>query len=313
MENNDLRARVFISCGQSKQSDEVETARNIAKRLQDLGFDPYVAVEEQTLRGLKENIFGQLSRSEYFVFVDFKRERLATSTSTLHRGSLFSHQELALASYLDIPLIAFQEVGVKTDDGILRFLQANATPFTDRHLLPNVIADEVQRRSWSANWRNELILERDDNQHVDAMLGSTQHLGRFFHINVRNANRHQTATNCYVYLEKVTKLDPATAIPVQAVEFKWAGYKFPNVHIPPLSARRCDALWIRHGQPTQVQFNTYTDSTEFVPRVQGTGKYELHYAVVADNFPTARLRVVLELDALLDHTTLKTGRDTRAT
>jgi hypothetical protein len=308
MDNKDLRARVFISCGQSKQSDEVETARNIATRLQELGFDPYVAVEEQTLRGLKENIFAQLSRSEYFVFVDFKREQLPSSTSALHRGSLFSHQELALASYLDIPLIAFQEVGVKTDDGILRFLQGNATPFTDRHLLPNVIADKVRTRNWSANWRNELVLERDDNQHVDARLGGTQHMGRFFHVNVRNANRHQTATNCYVYLEKVTKLDPSAAIPVEAVEFKWAGYTLPNVHVSPLSARRFDALWIPQHQPTQVQFNTYTDSTEFVPRLRGVGRYELHYAVVADNFPKAKLRVILELNASLDRTTLKSGR-----
>src|SRR6266571_4187938 len=96
-----LRARVFISCGQSKHSDEVETARKIARRLQELGFDPYIAVEEQTLRGLKENIFSQIENSEYFVFVDFKREQLVSNDPPMHRGSLFSHQELALASFLD--------------------------------------------------------------------------------------------------------------------------------------------------------------------------------------------------------------------
>jgi hypothetical protein len=241
------------------------------------------------------------------VFVDFKREQLATSTPTIHRGSLFSHQELALASYLDIPLIAFQEDGVKTDDGILRFLQANATPFTDRHLLPSVIADEIQRRGWNSAWRNELCLERDDSQHVDARLGNTQLVGRFFHVSVSNANRHQTAKNCYVYLEKVTKIDPVATIPVQAVEFKWAGYTLPNAHISPLSSRRFDALWIPHDEPAQVQFSTYTDSTEFVPCLQGFGRYELHYAVVADNFPTARLPVILDLNASLDRTTLKRG------
>src|SRR5438552_11625918 len=154
-----LRARVFISCGQSKHSDEVETAQKIARRLQELGFDPYIAVEEQTLRGLKENIFSQLEKSEYFVFVDFKREQLAGSDPPVHRGSLFSHQELALASFVDIPVLAFQEKGVRPHDGILRFLQANCTPFTDRHLLPNVIADAVQERNWNSNFRNDLVLE----------------------------------------------------------------------------------------------------------------------------------------------------------
>ena len=97
---NDLRARVFISCGQSKDTDEPKIAEKISKRLTALGFDPYVAVAQQSLRGLKENIFEQLSRSEYFLFVDFKRERLEGTSD--HRGSLFSNQELALASFLEI-------------------------------------------------------------------------------------------------------------------------------------------------------------------------------------------------------------------
>ena len=166
-------ARVFISCGQSKQSDEVETARLIAHRLQELGFDPYIAVEEQTLRGLKENLFAQLERSEYFIFVDFKRERLGTGKLPRRRGSLFSHQELAVASFLDIPVVAFQEEGIKSNDGMLQILQANATPFKDRHLLPNVIADEIRRRRWDPLLRNELALEREGTQY-SATLASVE-------------------------------------------------------------------------------------------------------------------------------------------
>ncbi len=71
-----VRARVFLSCGQSKQSDERDIAHRIEERLRDLGYDPYIAVEEQTLKGVKENIFRQLESAEYFVFIDFKREVL---------------------------------------------------------------------------------------------------------------------------------------------------------------------------------------------------------------------------------------------
>src|SRR6266852_3716225 len=92
----DQRARVFISCGQSKGSDERETAAAIAKRLETLGFEPWIAVEEQTLNGIKDHIFETLGNSEYFIFVDFKRERFVETSD--HRGSLFSHQELAVAS-----------------------------------------------------------------------------------------------------------------------------------------------------------------------------------------------------------------------
>ncbi len=121
-----VKAKVFVSCGQAVGSGEVDVARCVAANLVGLGFDPYVAVEEQTLRGLKEDVFAQLADSEYFVFIDFKREALSNSDPAVHRGSLFSHQELALATFLDIPVIALQEAGVKRDDGILRFVQANA-------------------------------------------------------------------------------------------------------------------------------------------------------------------------------------------
>jgi hypothetical protein len=309
------RARVFISCGQTKDSDELETAQKIRERLQTLGFDPYIAVEEQTLSGLKENIFRQLGAAEYFVFVDFKRERLVPhgkpgsvgSSKPRHRGSLFSHQELALASYLDLPLLAFQEKGVKKDDGILRFLQANATTFTDRHLLPNVIADEVQKRSWTPHTRNELVLERDPAQSVDAQVAGTQIVRRFYYVAVRNLHRHKTATNCYVYLEKVIRLGvPSVEIPFGSVELKWAGYTLPNAHILPQAARPFDALFTHHAQPTLVGFNVFSDSSLFGhPLIQAAGEYEFRYSVVSDNFPIARASLILSLSTTLDGTTLK--------
>jgi hypothetical protein len=135
-----IQSKVFISCGQRKESEEVVIAEQIADRLRKKGFDPYIAVQQQTLKGLKENIFEELSSSEYFLFVDFKREKLDEQT---WRGSLFCHQELAIASFLDMPVLGFQESGVKKDDGILSYLQANCTPFSDKHTLANVIADKV--------------------------------------------------------------------------------------------------------------------------------------------------------------------------
>ncbi len=164
-----LLATVFIGCGQSKHSDEVTIANAIKSKLEQLGFSPYVAVNEQSLRGLKENIFEQLRSSEYFIFVDFKRERLVCEhPEEVYRGSLFSHQELALASYLDIPVLAFQESGVKKDDGIIRFLQTNAEQFTDRHFLPDVIAERVRALRWNSGSRNELVLVREPDQYIDA-------------------------------------------------------------------------------------------------------------------------------------------------
>jgi hypothetical protein len=211
-----------------------------------LGFSPYIAVEEQTLRGLQENIFAQLRSSEYLIFVDFKREKL--DGTSLHRGSLFSHQELAIASFLDIPVIALQEAGVRHDDGIIQFLQANAVPFSDRHTLPNVIADMVVQRGWDPHWRNELELERAPAQFTDA---ETKYgVARFFHVKVRNRHRDKLATNCYVYLERAVRLDATIEIPLRTVEFLWAGVVLPNVGIAPGGHREFDAFHILHSEPT---------------------------------------------------------------
>jgi hypothetical protein len=236
---SDRRARVFISCGQSRRFDEVETARNIATRLQELGFAPYIAIDEQTLRGLKENILAQLEKSEYFVFVDFRREQILGAHPPIYRGSLFSHQELAVAAYLDIPVLAFQEIGVKSDDGILRFLQTNAIPFaqTDRHLLPNVVADQVQRQGWNFRSLRELVLERNDAaEHSDSTVRTQIGVEprRYYYVQVRNLHHHKAATNCYVYLEKAIRHEePHTELPFNSVELKWSGYTLPNAHVLP--------------------------------------------------------------------------------
>jgi hypothetical protein len=311
LSSEEPRSRVFISCGQAKDTDELSTANAIAARLEKLGFDPYIAVEEQTLRGLKENIFGQLAKSEYYIFVDFKREKLSTVPKAC-RGSLFSHQELAIASFLDIPVLAFQERGIKQDDGIIRFLQANAIPFTDRNLLPNVIADRIQQLAWKPNWRNEIVLERDPNQFsktttfVASMDQSVRSLStRFFHIDVRNRHASKIATNCYAYLQKMVNLRTATEIPIKTVECKWAGYMQPNAHILPQQARGFDALWIADDNPTRVNFNVHSDATDYIPRIEGEGRYELTYIVVADNFPAAKKSFILTLNQELELTRLE--------
>jgi len=290
-------ARIFISCGQNKDTDEAKIASAIKIKTQSLGFDPYVAIDVQTLQGLKESIFAQLQNSEYFIFVDFKREG----------GSLFSHQELALASYLDIEVLAFQESGIKKDDGIIAFLQTNAYPFADRSMLPDFIAAKVQERRWDPHWRNELILERDPKQHTDPYHVGFQKHTRYFSIEVRNRHRNKVARNCYVYLEKAIKLEPRSEIPLKAVEIKWAAYTLPNANIPPGTVRAFDAFFIIHDRPEKLNIsNMFTDAPSFVfPQIEGKGLYELQYVVVSDNFPAARGTFKLNLSGSLNLTTLE--------
>lgn len=57
MSEESIKARVFLSCGQQKGRDEIEIARAISKKIDKMGFGTYIAVEEQTLEGVIDNIF----------------------------------------------------------------------------------------------------------------------------------------------------------------------------------------------------------------------------------------------------------------
>ncbi|MCP8317080.1 MAG: hypothetical protein H3Z52_03660 [archaeon] len=298
----EYRAKVFISCGQQKDSDEVEIAHRIADRLRGLGYEPYIAVEEQTLKGVKENIFSQLETSEYLIFIDFKREKLFTrSGEEVYRGSLFSHQELAVASFLDIPFIAFQEKGVKSDDGILKFVQANCIQFTNRHTLPNVIADYINQQGWNPHWKNELVLERDEKEYTDATVVKTGRDARYFHIEVRNLHRRKLASNCYAYLESIKDLSTGRQTTLETIELKWKGYVLPNATILPSSSRYFDAFFIFHNSPTKPHFNLFTDFTGYIPQINGPGDFEFNYAIVSENFRTARAKFRLHLGERLEN------------
>jgi hypothetical protein len=307
---NDGPARVFISCGQTKGTDEVQIAEAIRDNLQIMGFEPYIAVLEQSLAGLTQNIYERLRNSEYFLFVDFKRELLHGCTPVVHRGSLFSHQELAIASFLDLHVLAFQENGVKPDDGIIRFLQTNAIAFNDRNTLVDIVTDSIRKcvteGKWDPTWRNELVLERKQHKPSEAHIGDMSGpLASYFHIDVRNRHRTKLAINCYVYLEKATRLSPSREeFPLRTVEFKWTGAVIPSVGIGPHSERSFDAFFLLNDEPTTVRFNALTDSWEFHKALQGEGEYELAYLVMSENFPPARGTFKLNLSRSLNQTTL---------
>jgi len=315
--DNQIRARVFISCGQQKDSDETKIAQDIADKLTEMDFDPYIAITEQTLKGVKENIFRRLSESEYLVFIDFKRDGLCQIENEKlkdigeHRGSLFSNQELAIATYLDIDCIAFQEKGVRGLDGILRFIQANCTTFVSRDSLPDQIAEKVQEKvkkgEWNPNWRNEIRLERDSAQLEDVGRFANQYRpSRWFHIGVENLHRKKMARNCVVYLEKIHDLQTGEVRIPELVEFKWKGIVSASVTIPPKQSRYLDALYTFHDSPTTiylginrtlVDFSGYAD----LYTISGCGNYELTYVSFSEDFSPARKRFSLQVGGNLDN------------
>ena len=296
-----MRARVFISCGQSDESERA-VARRIFERLHNLGYEPYLAVEEQTLNGLIENIFGRLAASEYFVFIDFLREQFANLSD--HRGSLFSHQELAVAAYLRLDVVAIQEAGVRQLDGMMRFVQANAVSFSNRETVPELVEQEIKRHHWQPSWRCTLALERPPEQFKDAPCvdqeGRSAGKRRFFQAVVYNQHISRVAAHAYVYLDQIKRVGETPELAHNNTELKWTGYLLPFAVVRPGVRREFDCCWIHDSKPSVARFdNPFTDSSDPTELV-GPGKFQLRYSVVADGFAPESLDMVLTLGTCLD-------------
>ncbi len=291
------KSRVFLSCGQQKDTEEVDIARAISQELIKLDFEPYVAVEEQTLKGVADNIFRHLSHSEYVIFIDFKRDLITGGPfDQQYRGGLFSHQELAIASYLKSEILAFQEEGVIKLDGILGFIQANSISFSNRRTLVLLVIGEVRKRirqgSWNPHWRNELTLERNEKEHKDAIFRPTNSLSRWFHIQVVNRNRLRMATNCTAYILSIRKSGTKRSSKPSLVELKWEGVKTESTIIPPKKYRNLDAVQVFHDSPSvaRISINQFlVDYSGFHKEydLRGPGKFILEYCVFSNDFSPA--------------------------
>jgi hypothetical protein len=284
---NNLKARVFLSCGQ-REKDEIAITDEIALKLQKMGFELYIAVREQTLRGFTENILPGLDESEYYIFIDFKREQLIeNSRPNGFRGSLFSHQELAIATYLKKPVIAFQEKGLKSRDGIVGFLQMNPIPFEGRKRLPGKVETVVKDRNWSPMSRGELILNRRENEHEFILYGKEQVPATFYHIEVTNLHNEKSARNCTIYLKSIKSHSGNKVL--EPVEIKWKGMNIQQALIPPKFTREFDGVvnFEKKTKEVYVGINHFLVDYSGYPdeyKVTEPGVYELEYVVFSENF-----------------------------
>jgi len=302
----DLRAKVFISCGQKKDTSEVRIAADIKRVLEDLGFDTYMATQDQNLRGLRENIFSHLSTSEYFLFIDFQRCQLVDSE--YHRGSLFSHQELAIASYLEIEAIAFRDRSVLERDGMTGSLQLNGETFDDPNALPDMVRrtveEKVKKGEWISGWKNALRLNRDSTEYVDASIAvspaSHKTPARFFHLRTDNLNPRKIGIGCTAFLETAMDLTNNRAIPLRTVDLDWVASAIPSTAIMPGGYRDLEAFHVIKGGPKTIRLGRFIDSTYTPQVIPGPGDFQLAYVVISESFPPARAITRVHVGQTLD-------------
>jgi hypothetical protein len=114
------KARIFLSCGQ--RPDELRTALNIREALS--AFEVYIAASLKTAFENPSDIVRELKNSDYFLLVNVCR------TDPAIRGSLYCHQELAIAYSLGMPIRVVSQTGA-IKDGLIHYLMINTEDFDD--------------------------------------------------------------------------------------------------------------------------------------------------------------------------------------
>lgn len=133
-------ARVFISCGQ-RDDREKTVGKSVEDYFKGKGFETYFAERVHSSDALTENIFKSLTQSEYFVFIDFRREKINEKG---FRGALFVNQEIAIATFLKLQGIGFCEKGTKRE-GILTYHIYNEFPFEDETEIIEILEEETKK------------------------------------------------------------------------------------------------------------------------------------------------------------------------
>jgi len=298
-----FRARVLISCGQ-RTTEERAAAESIAALLTQHGYQPYVATEQSNLKGLKEGIFPQLSDAEYFLFVDFLRKGPRGDLTP----SLFTHEELAIASFLELDFMGFRQRGTALD-GVLSFLQGNCAEFGESSDLPSLVDSRLKEANWSPNWQKGLHLAREEGEYIDANIGGDQSFAaRFFHLRVTNTHRFKPAVGCRAYINRLYETQKGEVKQGRAVELKWAGYQFPDVIIPPGGARELDIGYVLHRHTSAMAFTSFSDSDEYNAALLGPGSFGVDFIVLSENFPPVGATVLVTLERKLEEVDVRFSR-----
>jgi hypothetical protein len=320
----DLRARVFVSCGQRSYRrspaplQELAAARAVGRALSRLGFLPYIATDKQSLRGIVENVLFELHRSEYLVFVDFIRDEVKdpSKPSERFRGSLFSHQELAIATDRGLEMLGFQEEGLDSRDGFVGYIQGNVYSFrpAERGRLPELVSRQIRRRlragEWATRWRRQLRIEAVRGFTGPVLDGLLQRQTHWFHLSLHNDHRTRHAYNAAVFATKIRRFPVGRWKELPPIPLKF-DYLTPATNlVPAMESRKLAAFRATVPRPV-VGLIAYNPFLVDYPRIAdefalpGVARYVLRVEAIAEGFDRIRRDFLIRIGANVKGCTLR--------
>jgi hypothetical protein len=155
---------VFLSCGQNDR--ELAIAERIASLLQapPFGLNVFIARSTNNLYSLNNDVLLKLAYADYFLFVNFCR------TTAGFPGSIYSHQELAMALALGHErVLLFSEKGAP-NAGVIQFMVQNRPPFSTPDELLEQVRKDVEREQWSPDY-SRFLRAKQLEKRTDVVFG----------------------------------------------------------------------------------------------------------------------------------------------
>lgn len=289
--NGPVKSKVFVSCGQDSL-EEKQIARRTVELLEARGFYVYLAIEVQTILEINERIIRELKNSDYYLFVNFRRDPIGDE----FRGSLFSNQEFAIAYALGFErILVINQEGVQRE-GMLRYIGINTETFRDHDDCCAVVQRVLDRAQWTPDYSRRL--RASEPRFSSELIQYGNLVGHFLYLDIHN-DRPDIAA-----LESTAKL---AAYALRGQEFQSSPIGSPlkatgrpgfSHTIFPKSHEAFDLLCVDTGY-LRCYLNSALDVFPMRELPITCGVWMLRYQFFAVHFPI--LTVTIELSLVQGH------------
>lgn len=290
-----MPGKVFISCGQ-KSEEEKDIANNIASWFRDQGFDPYIAIEVQSILDLNGGVIGELKTSDYYLFINFRREKILSDDGNFYRGSVYTNQELAIAYTMGFDKIIFLNQVDARREGMFASIVSNTPEFASFDELLSNVKKAVNKAQWDPNYSRNLVMS---NLHwSSSIIHFGDHTGqrdiKALYIRVENKREDAGAIDTVVRLAHIVKPNGKRIRSPDRSHLKSAGAsnRFSQT-IWPQSHVSYDILALDMNNQTQIFLCSELDVIPRQPIISQTGMHQLEYEVFSQGFPSLKFTVEL--------------------
>lgn len=290
-----MPSRVFISCGQ-KDNEERRVAEQLEQWFRSEGYDPCVAIQVQTICDLNAGIIQALTTSDYYVFINLRRDKVIGDAGEFYRGSLYSHQELAIAYAFGFEHILVINHDDVRDEGIQKFIVTNIPKFADANGVLPLIKEAVRQARWTPSYSRHLTFGQ---LNWGRPVLFSDHTGirrlKVLHGDVWNNRNDRAAQRVCAHLNEVLDLASLTRLDHQdRTRLKATGAVSYEHMIWPRSHCAFDLLGVSVDDPALIFLNSTLDVSPRRPILTATGVYELRFRFIAEDYPLLESAIRLE-------------------